>query len=294
MPKRKLSFKKKMNIASFIFHVLAAIVLGIFIFVKTCRKESLSQADLWLVFIFAFLVLADSFTSVSVGNFFSLKKDVKESKKTSEKLFDAITNIAVNNNSNKTTVINNPQNFPVSEKVQKERNSEKESDLRVETESIEVREKSGKKDDSQEKSDVIKKLSKISFQNIENKCFERYCKENALEISEIDRERRIQFSGYSPFYCDGYYRRGNTDVFIEIKSLGAATKRPNSVLNYVNLMEQFNRQSQNKAMLHYLVYTFRDDEESQEKISELSRKYREGRFADIVELKIIYLSEKDI
>lgn len=97
MPKR-LSFKKKMNIASFIFHVLAAIVLGIFIFVKTCRKESLSQADLWLVFIFAFLVLADSFTSVSVGNFFSLKKDVKESKKTSEKLFDAITNIAVNNN----------------------------------------------------------------------------------------------------------------------------------------------------------------------------------------------------
>lgn len=98
MSKRKLSFKKKMNIASFVFRVLAAILLGIFIFVKTCRKESLSQADLWLVFIFAFLVLADSFTSVSVGNFFSLKKDVKESKKTSEKLFDAITNIAVNNN----------------------------------------------------------------------------------------------------------------------------------------------------------------------------------------------------
>lgn len=293
MPKR-LSFKKKMNIASFVFRVLATIVLGIFIFARIFRKESLSQADLWLVFIFAFLVLADSFTSVSVGNFFSLKKDVKESRKTSEKVFDAITNIAVNNNSNKTTVINNPQNFPPSEKELKERNAEKDSELKAETEIIEVLEKPGKKDDSQGKSDVIKKLSKISFQDIENKCFERYCKENALEISEIDRERKIQFSGYSPFYCDGYYRRGNTDVFIEIKSLEAAAKRPNSVLNYVNPIEQFNRQSQNKAMLHYLVYTFRDDEESQKKISELSGKYREGRFADIVELKIIYLSEKDI
>lgn len=293
MPKR-LSFKKKMNIASFVFRVLATIVLGIFIFARIFRKESLSQADLWLVFIFAFLVLADSFTSVSVGNFFSLKKDVKESRKTSEKVFDAITNIAVNNNSNKTTVINNLQNFPPSEKELKERNAEKDSELKAETEIIEVLEKSGKKDDSQGKSDVIKKLSKISFQDIENKCFERYCKENALEISEIDRERKIQFSGYSPFYCDGYYRRGNTDVFIEIKSLEAAAKRPNSVLNYVNPIEQFNRQSQNKAMLHYLVYTFRDDEESQKKISKLSGKYRDGRFADIVELKIIYLSEKDI
>lgn len=293
MPKR-LSFKKKMNIASFVFRVLATIVLGIFIFARIFRKESLSQADLWLVFIFAFLVLADSFTSVSVGNFFSLKKDVKESRKTSEKVFDAITNIAVNNNSNKTTVINNLQNFPPSEKELKERNAEKDSELKAETEIIEVLEKPGKKDDSQGKSDVIKKLSKISFQDIENKCFERYCKENALEISEIDRERKIQFSGYSPFYCDGYYRRGNTDVFIEIKSLEAAAKRPNSVLNYVNPIEQFNRQSQNKAMLHYLVYTFRDDEESQKKISKLSGKYRDGRFADIVELKIIYLSEKDI
>lgn len=293
MPKR-LSFKKKMNIASFVFRVLATIVLGIFIFARIFRKESLSQADLWLVFIFAFLVLADSFTSVSVGNFFSLKKDVKESRRTSEKVFDAITNIAVNNNSNKTTVINNLQNFPPSEKELKERNAEKYSELKAETEIIEVLEKPGKKDDSQGKAKVIKKLSKISFQDIENKCFERYCKENALEISEIDRERKIQFSVYSPFYCDGYYRRGNTDVFIEIKSLEAAAKRPNSVLNYVNPIEQFNRQSQNKAMLHYLVYTFRDDEESQKKISELSGKYREGRFADIVELKIIYLSEKDI
>lgn len=293
MPKR-LSFKKKMNIASFVFRVLATIVLGIFIFARIFRKESLSQADLWLVFIFAFLVLADSFTSVSVGNFFSLKKDVKESRKTSEKVFDAITNIAVNNNSNKNVFISSPQIYLPSEKELKERNVEKDSELKAETEIIEVLEKPGKKDDSQGKSDVIKKLSKISFQDIENKCFERYCKENALEISEIDRERKIQFSGYSPFYCDGYYRRGNTDVFIEIKSLEAAAKRPNSVLNYVNPIEQFNRQSQNKAMLHYLVYTFRDDEESQKKISELSGKYREGRFADIVELKIIYLSEKDI
>lgn len=293
MPKR-LSFKKKMNIASFVFRVLATIVLGIFIFARIFRKESLSQADLWLVFIFAFLVLADSFTSVSVGNFFSLKKDVKESRKTSEKVFDAITNIAVNNNSNKNVFISSPQIYLPSEKELKERNAEKDSELKAETEIIEVLEKPGKKDDSQGKSDVIKKLSKISFQDIENKCFERYCKENALEISEIDRERKIQFSGYSPFYCDGYYRRGNTDVFIEIKSLQAAAKRPNSVLNYVNPIEQFNRQSQNKAMLHYLVYTFRDDEESQKKILELSGKYREGRFADIVELKIIYLSEKDI
>lgn len=293
MPKR-LSFKKKMNIASFVFRVLATIVLGIFIFARIFRKESLSQADLWLVFIFAFLVLADSFTSVSVGNFFSLKKDVKESRKTSEKVFDAITNIAVNNNSNKNVFISSPQIYLPSEKELKERNAEKDSELKAETEIIEVLEKPGKKDDSQGKSDVIKKLSKISFQDIENKCFERYCKENALEISEIDRERKIQFSGYSPFYCDGYYRRGNTDVFIEIKSLEAAAKRPNSVLNYVNPIEQFNRQSQNKAMLHYLVYTFRDDEESQKKISKLSGKYRDGRFADIVELKIIYLSEKDI
>lgn len=293
MPKR-LSFKKKMNIASFVFRVLATIVLGIFIFARIFCKESLSQMDLWLVFIFAFLVLADSFTSVSVGNFFSLKKDVKESRKTSEKVFDAITNIAVNNNSNKNVFISSPQIYLPSEKELKERNAEKDSELKAETEIIEVLEKPGKKDDSQGKSDVIKKLSKISFQDIENKCFERYCKENALEISEIDRERKIQFSGYSPFYCDGYYRRGNTDVFIEIKSLQAAAKRPNSVLNYVNPIEQFNRQSQNKAMLHYLVYTFRDDEESQKKISELSGKYRDGRFADIVELKIIYLSEKDI
>ncbi len=284
MPKRKLSYKKKMNIASFVFHVLAAIVLGIFIFVKIFSKEYLDKTDLLLVSIFAILVLADSFTSVSVGNFFSLKKDVKECKKTSEKVFDAITNIAVNNNSNKATVINNLQNFPPSENEQKERNAEKESELKAETEITEVL----------EKSDVIKKLSELSFQEIENKCLERYCKENALEISEIDRNRKIQFSDYPAFYCDGYYRRGNTDVFIEIKSLEAATRRPDSVLNYVNPIEQFNRQSQNKAILHYLVYTFRDDEESQKKILELSRKYREGRFADIIELKIIYLSEKDI
>lgn len=291
MPKSK-SFKKLAKIISFVLKVAIILVLGIYIFKCLFITKKLIQSDLYIITLLIILILADTFSSISIGNFINLKKEVKELKSTNEKFFNAITNIAVNNVSNNNKIINNLQ---ISGTEQKQRNAIKESELKDETKIINVisnLKNSNKNDDSLEKSNVTKKMSKISFQDIENKCFERYCKENALEISEIDKERKIQFPNYAPFYCDGYYKRGNTDVFIEIKSLEAAITKSDSILNYVNPIEQFNRQGQNKATLHLIVYTFRDDKESQNKISELSRKYRESRFADIVELKPIYLSVK--
>lgn len=231
---------------SFALRIAITLLLIAFIVIRFVKNTTFDNNDLILIFVIVILVLADSFSSISVGNFLNLKKDVEEAKAKTDKLFDVITKIAltnINNNSNKTE-----QNTNINIGAQTA-NDKKEN------------QKKKKEEEKELQQQIPVQRKRITLNEIEKKILEKYRKQNALSKDEIQFERRVNFTSEKYFFCDAYYKKGNTDMFIEIYNVDTALHNISKIQAFANTIENHNFPNRNKACLVLIVFSLEESKE---------------------------------
>lgn len=96
---------------------------------------------------------------------------------------------------------------------------------------------------------------------IEKKILEKYRKQNALSKDEIQFERRVNFTSEKYFFCDAYYKKGNTDMFIEIYNVDIALRNISKIQAFANTIEKHNFPNRNKACLVLIVFSLEESKE---------------------------------
>lgn len=270
MPEEKSLYEKITEIIFLVFTVALTISLGVFVVFRFFGKgSSLGENDLWLVGILSALALSGNFSSISVGKFLSLKKDVKESNANNERNRNYFENLFLGTIK---PVIN--FNFYVEKENIKDRknaDSERESDDSVPLNS--------------------RGSSNSRLRNLEKICFEKYCLENAMHYSDIEKTQKVTFSNSMLFYCDGHYKVGNLDTFLEIKSLDSALRNDSVIKKFASQIDTYNLQPDKKARLHLLVYTYEKTAKTERKLALLKEKLFTEIFSNALEIRPIYLSD---
>lgn len=270
MPEEKSLYEKITEIISLVFTVVLTISLGIFVVFRFFGKGSgLGENDLWLVVILSALALSGNFSSISIGNFLNLKKDVKEAKASYERNRNYFGNLF---SGTVKTVIN--FNFSIEKENMKDRknaNSERDADDSVPLNSF--------------------GSNNSRFRNIEKICFEKYCLENAMQYSDIEKTQKVTFSNSMLFYCDGHYKVGNLDTFLEIKSLDSALRNDSVIKKFASQLDTYNLQPDKKARLHLLVFTYEKPNKAEKKLAILKENLFTEIFSNALEIRTIYLSD---
>lgn len=269
MNNKNLSCKKIIKIISFTLRIAIILLLIASIVVRFLKNKSFDNNDMILICVIVVLVLADFFSSISIGNFLNLKKDVKEAKASSERNRNYFRNLFCETAK---TVIN--FNFSIEKENIKDRknaNSERDADDSVSLNSF--------------------GSNNSRFRNIEKICFEKYCLENAMQYSDIEKTQKVTFSNSMLFYCDGHYKVGNLDTFLEIKSLDSALRNDSVIKKFASQLDTYNLQPDKKARLHLLVFTYEKPNKVEKKLAILKENLFTEIFSNALEIRTICLSD---
>lgn len=265
--------KTTRKVISLILRVCATFIIGTFVTLSLWHSKRLEANDIILIAFFIILVLADSFSSFSIGNIISLKKDVKENKKEIEVIKKQILSFFENSNNNQMVF----QQYFGNEPVER---------FKSETEKENVK-KSGK--ETHQKINKQKPIFELSKE--EKKCLAQYATENEIAVEQIDVSRRITFPNGRSIICDGFFHKQDEDIFIEIQNIDSVLNHLKLICEYINLIENYNRLGRKKAFLQCLIYSFESLEKCASKISAIKEKYKE--ISQYLNFNFYFFDKKD-
>jgi hypothetical protein len=253
-----------------------------------------------LIALLVLLVLSEDFDSFSINKIITLSRSVKEKESTNNRLLkenfelrNQLISLSsnINQNHSNTHVTVNSSGYPDTTKVMQANEPEKEE----------------KRNEIEDSADVRNPLRRaISFSKIEEFLLPKFIDTEGLDPTTLVRSAKLvgsiehvdPINEYSPVF-DGYIRNDKTEMFFEMKSIGAGPLLREklyfmlSKINYYRITQRVN------AVL-YLILVVRphDDEQVQERqrqhIERILKEFEPAKNIGILEVRHIEISETEL
>ncbi|MFN5218773.1 MAG: hypothetical protein ACK5CL_08395 [Sphingomonadales bacterium] len=253
-----------------------------------------------LIAFLVLLVLSEDFDSFSINKIITLSRSVKEKETTNKRLLkenfelrNQLINLSNNtnqNHSNTNVTVNSPGYFDTT-KVMPANEPEKE-------------EKRNEIEDPTDGRNTSRRA--VSFSKIEEFLLPKFIDMEGLDYSTLVRSAKLvgsieqvdPINEYSPVF-DGYIRNENTEMFFEMKSIGAGPLLREKLYFMLSKINYYRTTQQVNAIL-YLVLVIRphDDAQIQERqrqhVEKILKEFEPARNIGILEVRHIEISETEL
>jgi len=253
-----------------------------------------------LIAFLVLLVLSEDFDSFSINKIITLSRSVKEKETTNNRLLkenfelrNQLINLSNNinqNQSNTHVTVNSPGYFETTKVMQ-----------------ANEPEKQEKRNEIEDPADSLNTSRRaVSFSKIEEFLLPKFIDIEGLDSSSLVRSAKLvgpieqvdPINEYSPVF-DGYIRNENTEMFFEMKSIGAGPLLREKLYFLLSKINYYRTTQRVNAML-YLVLVVRphDDVQLQERqrqyVERILKEFEPARNSGILEVRQIEISDVEL